>query len=78
MYLAVLIRASWHGPIHLLISEPTPGDMYRITGWIYYDTGPENHEFWLTITNDFKDPNVDSIFKQRSIHKDTTRNLNKN
>jgi hypothetical protein len=46
---------TWHGPTHLLTDAPAPGDIYGITVWVFYESGPEQAEFWLTTDTSFSD-----------------------
>ena len=47
---------TWQGPMHLLSDNVAPGDIYRVGAWIYYDEGPANATFLLSVERSFKDP----------------------
>lgn len=48
--------ATWMGPIRPLAENIAPEDTFRISGWVYYDEGPANAAFTLSVERFFKDP----------------------
>jgi endo-1,4-beta-xylanase len=46
---------TWQGPMHTLADGVVPGDIYRVGAWIYYDEGPANAVFMLSVERSFKD-----------------------
>lgn len=47
---------TWQGPAHAVTDHVTPGDVYRLGVWVYYDQGPAKASFVLSVERGFKDP----------------------
>lgn len=47
---------TWQGPQRPMATNVVPGDVYRIGAWVYYDEGPAQAAFVLSVERSFKDP----------------------
>jgi endo-1,4-beta-xylanase len=50
---------TWQGPQHFLADDVAPGDVFRIGAWLYYDEGPAQAGFVLSVERSFKDPKAE-------------------
>lgn len=53
---------TWQGPIHLLTDKPIPEDTYLITAWIYYNEGPAQSGFVLSVERSYKDKSIEHSY----------------
>ncbi|HTH13097.1 MAG TPA: endo-1,4-beta-xylanase, partial [Spirochaetia bacterium] len=47
---------TWQGPQHALAANVVPGDLFRLGVWIFYDQGPAQATFVLSVERSFRDP----------------------